>query len=122
MRTTVAIAIAAAALVGACDTPSGRSVRTWIEARDAEGETVAGAEVSVDGRPLGITDHRGMFRVKVRRHVGASVAVSVVDEEPPQYWSGAFEVGTNGGVAGGGDRLVVVLVQGPPPRAASVLP
>jgi len=112
--------IAVAALIAACETPSGRSVRTWIEARDARGETVAGAEVSVDGRPLGITDHRGMFRVKVRRHIGTDVGVAVVDEEPAQWWSGAFTVGTNGGIAGGGDRLVVVLLAGKPPAAAVI--
>lgn len=111
--------VAAAQLLPACETP-GRSVRTWIEARDPDGETVAGAEVSVDGRPLGITDHRGMFRVKVRRHVGSSVGVVVADDEPAQFWTGAFTVGTNGGAAGAGDRLVVVLQPGKPPVAAVV--
>ena len=120
MRSRAIVIAAAAILLAACETPSGRAVRTWIEARDAAGETVAGAEVSVDGRPLGITDHRGMFRVKVRRYVGASVGVIVVDEEPPQYWSGSFTVAPNGGAVEGGDRVVVVLVPGKPPAAAVI--
>lgn len=91
-------------------------MRTWIEARDAAGETVAGATVTVDGRPLGMTDHRGLFRVKVRRRVGTVVGLTVVDEEPPQFWVGAFVVGTHGGPAGSSrDRLIVQLAPGSAP-------
>ena len=92
-----------------CNAP-GRSVRTLIEVRDAQGETVAGATVAIDGRPQGLTDHRGLFRVKARRRVGDTVGVIVRDEsDPPRMWSGSFVLGTHGGPAGGGDRLLVVL-------------
>lgn len=101
-------------LAAGCDTP-GRSVRTWLEVHDRDGRTVAGAAVTIDGRPLGITDHRGMFRVKIRRHTGDDVAVRVVDEEPAQFWEGTFTVGTHGGPAGvTSDRLIVVLQPGRP--------
>ena len=90
-------------------------MRTWIEARDAAGETVAGATVTVDGRPLGMTDHRGLFKVKLRRRVGTVVRLTVFDEDPPQFWTGAFVVGTHGGPAGStSDRLVVELTAGKP--------
>lgn len=110
-----AAALWIAAAIPACDAP-GRSVRTWLEVHDPNGRTVAGAAVAIDGRPLGITDHRGLFRVKIRRHVGAEVDVRVVDDgTPAQFWEGSFTVGTNGGPAGvTSDRLQVTLSPGRP--------
>lgn len=111
-------------LVGAgCNARPGRVVKTLVEARDGAGETVAGATVTVDGRPLGITDHRGLFRVRVRRHVGTTIDLAVIDDDPPQFWVGAFVVGTHGRPAGStSDRLLVELLPGRPPADVGVPP
>ena len=106
--------IAAVLLLGAatsgCNTP-GRSVRAWIETREADGDIVAGATVTVDGRPLGLTDQRGLYRLKIRRRVGAEVSLLISDErDPARTWSGTFTVGTDGGPQGHpGGRIRVVV-------------
>lgn len=123
MTLRAAAALLLLAVLPACNT-RGRSVRTWIEVHDPAGRTVPGAAVVIDGRPLGITDHRGMFRVKIRRHVGSPVAVRVVDEgEPAQFLEFSFTVGTNGGPAGlASDRLVVTLSPGRPSSGFGAAP
>lgn len=100
----------ALAFAAGCRAP-GRSVRAWVEARDESGHSVAGATVAVDGRLVGITDHRGLFRVKIRRRVGTPVALMVVEEASPvRSWTGSFTVGTNGGPAGNpSGRILAVL-------------
>lgn len=97
--------------------PTGRSVRAWIESRTPEGNIVAGATVTIDGQPLGMTDQRGLFRLKIRRNVGTRVAVSIVDEtpDPDTAWTGGFTVGTDGmPVEFAGGRIVAVLDHGNP--------
>ncbi len=98
------------ALALACQ-PKGRSVRAWIESRDRNGAIVAGATVEVDGVPLGLTDARGLYRLKIRRRVGDVVRLTLYDERaglpPSGAWSGAFTVGTNGApVEFAGGRIV----------------
>lgn len=124
MTLRAAAALLLLAVLPACDT-RGLSVRTWIEVHDAAGRTVPGAAVAIDGRPLGITDHRGMFRVKIRRHVGSQVTVLVVADErvPAQFLEFSFTVGTNGDPAGlASDRLVVTLAPGRPSSGFGAAP
>lgn len=96
-------------------------MRAWVEARDESGRSVAGATVAIDGRLVGITDHRGLFRVKIRRRVGTPVSLTVVEEQSPvRTWSGTFTVGTNGGPAGNpGGRILAVLLPDAAPEATS---
>lgn len=112
MRRLVLLCATLAALAsGGCET-TGRSVRAWIESRTPDGAIVAGATVTVDGQPLGMTDQRGLFRLKIRRNVGSRVAVSILDEatDPDTQWSGTFTVGTDGmPVEFAGGRIVAVL-------------
>lgn len=91
--------------------PTGRSVRAWIESRDPAGQIVAGATVDVDGQPLGLTDQRGLFRLKIRRSVGTRVELGVHEERAGGFaWSGSFTVGTDGQpVESPGGRIVAVL-------------
>jgi len=97
-------------LVAGCQ-PQGRSVRAWIESRDPDGRIVAGASVHVDGQPAGMTDQRGLFRLKIRRRVGSSV--NLVVQNPTGMWVGTFTVGTNGEpVEHDGGRITAVLPGG----------
>lgn len=104
-------ALTCALVSSGCET-TGRSVRAWIESRTPDGAIIAGATVTVDGQPLGLTDQRGLFRLKIRRNVGSRVAVSILDEtpEPDTLWSGTFTVGTDGmPVEFAGGRIIAVL-------------
>lgn len=105
------LAVGCGVLASGCQ-PTGRSVRAWIESRTADGNIVAGATVTIDGQPLGMTDQRGLFRLKIRRSVGTRVAVSILDEtpDPDTEWIGSFTVGTNGmPVEFAGGRIIAVL-------------
>src|SRR5574341_221183 len=89
-------AVVLALLASAACKPQGRSVRAWIETRDPQGAIVAGATVNVDGQALGVTDQRGLFRLKIRRSVGTKVALVVESARGDSVWVGSFVVGTNG--------------------------
>ncbi len=91
--------------------PQGRSVRAWIESRDPDGRIVAGASVYVDGQPAGMTDQRGLFRLKIRRRVGSTVNLVVQrDSGESLTWTGSFTVSTSGmPVEHAGGRIVAVL-------------
>jgi hypothetical protein len=108
--------------------PTGRSVRAWIESRDPAGQIVAGATVDVDGQPFGLTDQRGLFRLKIRRSVGTRVALEVHEERAGGFaWSGSFTVGTDGQpVESPGGRIVAVLgpsqVPAPTPTPPGAVP
>ena len=106
------VVLAFTLFTGAC-APPGRSVRAWIESRDAAGRIIAGATVSIDGQPLGMTDPSGQFRMKIRRNVGSKVEVLVRDDRPGSEgdeWSGSFTVSTSGmPVEHPSGRIIVVL-------------
>lgn len=106
---SVRIALLLLFLIAGCQ-PQGRSVRAWVESRDPDGQIVAGASVLVDGQPAGMTDQRGLFRLKIRRRVGAKVTLVVQRERDDTTWIGGFTVGTNGApVEHTGGRIIAVL-------------
>lgn len=97
----------------ACN-PVDRSVRAWIESRDAKGSIIAGATVEIDGQAVGLTDRRGLYRVKIRRRVGDKVALHLYEDgAPTRSWQGAFTVNSAGSPAETqGGRVIAVLVPG----------
>ena len=114
MRTLHAAIVAGAFAASAACNPVDRSVRAWIESRDTAGAIVAGARVEIDGQPSGLTDARGLYRVKIRRRVGEKIQLHVSEEGPElREWSGFFTVssaGTPSETRGG--RVIAVLVHG----------
>ena len=65
MRIVLGLILAIGFIAG-CN-PVDRSVRAWIESRDPKGNIVAGCTVEIDGQAVGMTDGRGLYRVKIRR-------------------------------------------------------
>ena len=101
----------AGALSTGCN-PVDRSVRAWVESRDPKGNIVAGAIVEIDGQPAGMTDRRGLYHVRIRRHVGAQVTLHVY-EDGAHSWSGAFTVNSSGTPAETrGGRIIATLPGG----------
>ena len=77
-----------------------RRVEAWVESRDPSGRIVPGATVEVDGQEVGLTDERGLYKVKIDRKVGERVRLSVFREagagSAESIWQIVFTVGTNG--------------------------
>jgi hypothetical protein len=110
-----AVTVLLIALVMAACNPVDRSVRAWIESRDAKGSIIAGATVEIDGQEVGMTDQRGLYRVKIRRRVGEKVSLKLYDAAPRQgaptrAWTGAFTVNSAGNPSEtDGGRVVAIL-------------